>query len=191
MQDIDPDAKQDEPRVHAHEEPAPDRPVQRRPDLMTDAAVDVGAEQQRCAGVAPLYEPPRRQVVDLLQRLALARAPQVVHVRPPTARADHAPRRTPGSTLDPRRGSGGTPGRWSRRHRHWSGPPRAAGRAPQRRGRRLRPPRDRPAGEPQARRGALVAEAWQCSAIHGRVEAFAELPQLDPAVKQAAPGNAQ
>ena len=41
----DPYAKQDEPRIHAHEEPAPDRPVERRPDLMTDAAADVGTEQ--------------------------------------------------------------------------------------------------------------------------------------------------
>ena len=37
------------------------------------------------------------------------------------------PGRTPGSTPDPRRGNAGTPGRWSRRHRRWSGPPRAAG----------------------------------------------------------------
>ena len=47
------------------------------------------------------------------------------------------PRRTPGSTPDPRRGNGGTLGRWSRQHHRWSGPPRGAGRAPRRRGRRL------------------------------------------------------
>ncbi len=59
-----PTRKQDEPLVHAHEEPAADRPVQRRPGLMTDAAAHAGAERQRRAGVVPLQEPPRRQHVD-------------------------------------------------------------------------------------------------------------------------------
>ena len=96
-------------------------------------------------GVVPLQEPPRRQHVDLVQRRVLARASQVVHVRPPAARADRAP--------DGRRAahrihvecSGGTPGRWSRRHPRWSGPPRGAGRQP-RQGRRLQPSRGRPRG---------------------------------------------
>ena len=71
-----PDAKQDEPRVHAH--PKNRRPTGQSsaaPDLVTDAAAHAGAEQQRRVGVVPLQEP---QHVDLLQRHVLARVPQIV-----------------------------------------------------------------------------------------------------------------
>ena len=86
--------------------------------------VGEGLPWSRPAGRGPAPARLRNVTVLSTGKRSPAKEAAVVRKRPDAYWGGFGRRRTPGSTPGPCRGSGGTPRRWSRRHRPWSGPTR-------------------------------------------------------------------